>query len=211
MNSSTSIVELYPKARKLNFDLQTQLSYVERGHASPEDVGMRLDELGRQLKVLEALVGQERPAQREDWRRKLRELRNERDHLRDQLGKLDLGRRKLSQEARERENLLARRNAALPASVMDAYAEEGSSLLRSRRMVGDYMQTGQESLASLVDQRSRLKNAHRKVLDMANILGLSNSILRVADRREAMDRLMVLGGVIFTSAFLWWMWSRRIT
>lgn len=46
---------------------------------------------------------------------------------------------------------------ALPASVMDAYAEEGSSLLRSRRMVGDYMQTGQESLASLVDQRSRLK------------------------------------------------------
>lgn len=44
---------------------------------------------------------------------------------------------------------------------------------------------------------------------MANILGLSNSILRVADRREAVDRLLVLGGVIVTSAFLWWMWSRR--
>lgn len=53
------------------------------------------------------------------------------------------------------------------------------------------------------------QNAHRKVLDMANILGLSNSILRVADRREAVDRLLVLGGVIVTSAFLWWMWSRR--
>lgn len=67
--ASTSIVELYPKARKLTFDLQTQVSYVERGHASPDDVGMRLDELGRQLKVLEVLVGQERPSQREDWRR----------------------------------------------------------------------------------------------------------------------------------------------
>lgn len=43
--------------------------------------------------------------------RKLRELRSERDHLRDQLGKVGLGRLKLSQEAREREELLARRNA----------------------------------------------------------------------------------------------------
>ncbi len=46
---------------------------------------------------------------------------------------------------------------ALPSSVMDSYAEEGNSLLRSRRMVGDYMQQGQASLASLVEQRSRLK------------------------------------------------------
>lgn len=65
----TSIVELFPKARKLTFNLQTLLQYVEKGHASPDDAGMNLDELGRQLDVLESLVGQERPAQREDWRR----------------------------------------------------------------------------------------------------------------------------------------------
>lgn len=65
----TSIVELYPKARRLTFDIQTQLQYVERGHSSPEDAGIRLEELGRQLKVLDGLVGQERPAQREGWRR----------------------------------------------------------------------------------------------------------------------------------------------
>lgn len=206
----TSIIELFPKARRLTFDLQALLQYVEKGHASPDDASMNLEELARQLDVLESLVGQERPAQREDWRRKLGELRSERDFLRDQLGKFDQGRRKVSQEAREREELLARRHAALPASAMDSYAEEGSSLLRSRRMVGDYLQTGQASLANLVEQRSRLKNAHRKVLDMANILGLSNSILRVADKREAVDRLMVLGGIIVTSGFLWWMWSRRV-
>ncbi|CAM9496501.1 unnamed protein product [Ectocarpus fasciculatus] len=217
----TSIVELFPKARRQSFDLRTLLQYVERGHASPDDAGMNLEEFGRQLDVLESLVGQERPTQREDWRRKLRELRNEHAFLRDQLGRFDQGRRKVGQEAKEREELLARRHAALPSSVMDAYAEEGSSLLRSRRMVGDYLQTGQASLASLVEQRSSLKasrlasyslafNAHRKVLDMANILGLSNSILRVSDRRQAVDRLLVLGGIIVTSAFLWWMWGRRV-
>ncbi|CAM9657691.1 unnamed protein product, partial [Ectocarpus sp. 12 AP-2014] len=153
----TSIVELFPKARRLSFDLRTLLQYVERGHASPDDAGMNLEEFGRQLDVLESLVGQERPTQREDWRRKLRELRNEHAFLRDQLGRFDQGRRKVGQEAKEREELLARRHAALPSSVMDAYAEEGSSLLRSRRMVGDYLQTGQASLTSLVEQRSRLK------------------------------------------------------
>lgn len=65
----TSIVELFPKARRLSFDLRTLLQYVERGHASPEDAGMTLEDFGRQLDVLESLVGQERPTQREDWRR----------------------------------------------------------------------------------------------------------------------------------------------
>ncbi|CAN0281371.1 unnamed protein product, partial [Laminaria digitata] len=107
----TSIIELFPKARRLTFDLQALLQYVEKGHASPDDASMNLEELARQLDVLESLVGQERPAQREDWRRKLRELRSERDFLRDQLGRFDQGRRKVSQEAREREELLARRHA----------------------------------------------------------------------------------------------------
>lgn len=65
----TSIVELFPKARRLSFDLRTLLQYVERGHASPDDAAMNLEEFGRQLDVLESLVGQERPTQREDWRR----------------------------------------------------------------------------------------------------------------------------------------------
>ena len=65
----TSIVELFPKVRRLTFDLQTLMQYVEKGHASPDDAGMRLDELGRQLDLLDSFVGQERPSQREDWRR----------------------------------------------------------------------------------------------------------------------------------------------
>lgn len=65
----TSIVELFPKARRLSFDLRTLLQYVEKGHASPDDAGMNLEEFGRQLDVLDSLVGQERPTQRQDWRR----------------------------------------------------------------------------------------------------------------------------------------------
>lgn len=42
-------------------------------------------------------------------------------------------------------------------SIMDAYAEEGNSLQRSKRMVGEALQSGEASLASLVNQRSSLK------------------------------------------------------
>ncbi|CAM9918476.1 unnamed protein product [Choristocarpus tenellus] len=114
----TSIVELFPKARRLVFDLQTQMQYVERGHASPDEVRLRLEELERQLKVLSGFAGQERPAQRENWRRKLRELASERDFLRDQLERHDLGRRKMGQEAQEREELLARRRTVRSPSTV---------------------------------------------------------------------------------------------
>lgn len=69
LDEMTSIVELFPKARRLSFDLRTLLQYVEKGHASPDDAGMNLEEFGRQLDVLDSLVGQERPTQRQDWRR----------------------------------------------------------------------------------------------------------------------------------------------
>lgn len=77
----TSIIELFPKARRLTFDLQALLQYVEKGHASPDDASMNLEELTRQLDVLESLVGQERPAQREDWRRYARAVYQVRTYL----------------------------------------------------------------------------------------------------------------------------------
>ncbi|KAG5191173.1 soluble NSF attachment protein receptor [Tribonema minus] len=205
----TSIVELFPKARRLAYDLQTQIQFLEKGHASADDVGVSLDELEQQLKILDSLASQERPAQRENWRRKLKELVGDKDFLREQLDRYNNSRQRQGREAREREALLARRNAALPSGVVDAYAEEGSSLLRSQRMMGDYLQSGQAALASLVDQRHRLKGVQRRVLDIANVMGVSGSILRMSERREAVDRLLVLGGMVFITGLLYYAWARK--
>jgi golgi SNAP receptor complex member 2 len=96
----------------------------------------------------------------------------------------------------------------LPGSVIDAYAEEGSSIVRSQRMVGEYLSSGQAALASLADQRHRLKGVQRKVLDIANIMGVSNSLLRMSERREGLDKLLVYGGMLFICGLLFWAWSR---
>ncbi|CAM9438394.1 unnamed protein product, partial [Chrysoparadoxa australica] len=201
--SMTSIVELFPKTRRLMYDLQTQMQYVERGHASPDDVSVGLEGFTQQIRMLEGLVNQERPTQRENWKKKLRELGKERDFLEEQLSRHNQGRHRANREAREREELMARRNAAMPSSVTDAYAEEGASLQRSNRMVGDYLYQGSAALTSLVDQRQRLKGVQRKVLDITNIMGISNRILRVAERRSKMDKLLVYGGMVLTMIMLW--------
>ncbi|CAM9151662.1 unnamed protein product, partial [Phaeothamnion confervicola] len=140
------------------------------------------------------------------WTRKLKELGNDRDFTRQQLDRHMEGRHRQSREAREREALLARRDSAAAAAAQQGLAEEESSLLRSRRAVGEAMATGQAALASLLEQRSRLKNVQRRVLDITNIMGISSSVLRMAERRQTGDKLLVYGGMILTTGFLYWAW-----
>lgn len=58
------------------------------------------------------MARQERPAQRQNWRRKLKELAGDRDFLREQVNRHNSVRLRAGREAREREELLERRNAA---------------------------------------------------------------------------------------------------
>ena len=57
-------------------------------------------------------------------------------------------------------------------------------------------------MQSLVRQRERLKGAHQKALDMLNLLGISQSVMRVMQRRNITDRYIVYGGMAATLAFM---------
>ena len=43
-----------------------------------------------------------------------------------------------------------------------------------------------------------LQAAHRKALDVLNSLGLSDSLLRVIDRRQRLDKWITYGGMVRT-------------
>lgn len=47
-----------------------------------------------------------------------------------------------------------------------------------------------------------LQGFHRKALDVANKLGISNSLLRVIERREFGDKMLVYCGMLGTLVFL---------
>uniref|UniRef100_A0A7S2XZE9 Golgi SNAP receptor complex member 2 n=1 Tax=Fibrocapsa japonica TaxID=94617 RepID=A0A7S2XZE9_9STRA len=212
--NTTSVVELVPKARKLLFELQTQQTLVETGKANAEDVYFGLSELSQQLNILESLVNNERPAQRESWRKKLTELQRDVDFLRASLDRHVAKSSSGLREQQERQELLLRRTQAMPSSVVENYMEEGAALTRSQAMVEDLTYTGQAIMANLLDQRSTLKSAQRKILDLANLLGLSGVLMRSANRRDATDKWIVFGGMIITLGFLYfcyWYSTRSTT
>ena len=47
-----------------------------------------------------------------------------------------------------------------------------------------------------------VQNVRTKLLDVANWLGLSSSLLRVIERRDTVDFWIVMGGMFVTLAFL---------
>lgn len=68
-------------------------------------------------------------------------------------------------------------------------------------------ETGVGIVGSMSGQRERLKATHRRVLDVLNRVGLSDSVLRLAERRQRLDKLLVYGGMVAVTAvvlLLYW-------
>ena len=52
---------------------------------------------------------------------------------------------------------------------------------------------------------------HRKALDVANKIGISNSLLRVIERREGGDKLLIYGGMCGILLFIWVVWRYALS
>ena len=73
-------------------------------------------------------------------------------------------------------------------------------------MADYYLDMGRSSLNSLYDQHNILKRAQKRVLDMANSLGLTGTIIHKAMSRSWWDRCLVYTGIIIISAGLFCVW-----
>ena len=58
-------------------------------------------------------------------------------------------------------------------------------------------------LDQLGQQRGALKGVHKRVLDLATTLGVSNSVMKMIERRQFLDKLLVYGGMLAVLALLW--------
>lgn len=58
---------------------------------------------------------------------------------------------------------------------------------------------GTNVLESLRSQRETLKGAHKRVIDIANTLGLSNATIRLIERRVKQDKFILIGGMLITT------------
>jgi len=57
---------------------------------------------------------------------------------------------------------------------------------------------GENSLNSLKEQTSMLKTIKGKMLNITNSLGLSNTLIRMIERRSKSDKYVLYGGMVIT-------------
>lgn len=215
----TSIVELFPKCRKLAYDARQQLAVTQQGSISVSELYMVLEELNRQLDCMDELVLRETPAQRTVWKRKISELRQESATLQQQGSAVSNMRSNSSNyysaagggggnsyQSEREELMLRRRNRLNDEGEIQTLAAESQSLTNSNTMVLDILNTGEQSYQELKEQRQRLRGVTRVLADIGNSLGLSQSTMRIIERRDITDAYFVAAGMIITLVVLYFTW-----
>lgn len=107
--------------------------------------------------------------------------------------------RKQREEA-EREALLARKFTTNDHVdiLIDQNLQFNSSARNAVHGVDDLIQQGSGILHNLRTQRLTLKGAHKRLIDIQNTLGLSNTTMRLIGQRARSDGFILVGGMLFT-------------
>ncbi|PON78019.1 GOSR2/Membrin/Bos [Parasponia andersonii] len=148
---------------------------------------------------------------RDLWKRKVEQVAEEAESLKQSLDKYFLRNQKRVTEAKERAELLGRANGD-SAHVLTIFGEEvhaRQSIRNSSRLLEEATATGEAILFKYSEQRERLKRAQRKALDVLNRVGLSNTMLKLIEKRHRVDRSIKYAGMILTVVvvFIFWRWT----
>ncbi|CAK4081934.1 unnamed protein product [Aphanomyces euteiches] len=147
---------LYPQARKLVFELKTQLNYLEsdtsnNGSNPSTEIQARENAAGLKSLVdqLDSLIYNENPASREIWIKKIHQIREEYMLLNTSLEQRCIQLSRSQIESQEREKLMARQRHQNNHNDINFLSQEQDSLNRSSRMVNDLNELGAATLSNL--------------------------------------------------------------
>ncbi|KAL8147459.1 membrin-11-like [Apium graveolens] len=223
MGGGTTLSELYQSSKKLLLKSRDGLERLERLEYSSTSAGdspelsysverdvSQIHSLCANMDLLWRSVANK--PQRDLWKRKVEQVAEEADSLKDSLDKYFQRHQRRMQEAHDRAALLGRANgeSSHVLRIFDEEAQAMQSARNSSRMLEEANATGVAILSKYAEQRDRLKKAQRKALDVLNTLGLSNSVLRLIERRNRVDQWIKYAGMALSIIILiaFWRWTR---
>ncbi|XP_045076737.1 Golgi SNAP receptor complex member 2-like [Coregonus clupeaformis] len=170
-------------------------------HLLENELQARIDQIFSHLERLDILASKEPPNRRQNAKLRVDQLKYDVQHL--QTALRNFQHRRYSREAqdREREELMSRTfttNDADTSIPIDETLQLNSNLNNAHRGMDDLLGSGSSILTGLRDQRGTLKGTHKKMLDVANMLGLSNTVMRLIEKRATQDKLIMIGGMLLT-------------
>nr|CAG4638124.1 EOG090X0GIP [Chydorus sphaericus] len=197
---------LYHQSQKLVLEIRDYLPQIERNvgrdaAAIEQTILGKLEEITSNIQRLDILVNKELPVRRREARLKVDQLKQDRLMLQNAIYALQQKRLQKEQEAAAREELLSQTfqpNNRETTLNMDHSLQHHTALNGIHRSLDDIWETGNAVLDGLRSQRSVLKKAHRRLLDVTSMLSLSNSVMRLIERRSTQDKFIFYGLAILT-------------
>lgn len=197
---------LYHQTHKLTQEIHGNFVRLERAsgdeaHLVENEIQARIDQITSNCERLDILVNKEPPTRRANAKLRVDQLKYDCQHLQAALRNLQHRRYGREREVRDREELLSRNfrpNEQETTISIDQSIQMNSSLHNAHRGMDDMIGSGSNILTNLRDQRHTLKGAHKRMLDVANTLGLSNTVMRLIERRTFQDKFILVGGMIIT-------------
>ncbi|CAE7209954.1 bos1 [Symbiodinium necroappetens] len=114
---------------------------------------------------------------------------------------------RVKREEENRKKLLGdRKKKDGPDDETQGLVRENRSLRDSAAALDEVLEQAGSIFGNLVNQNKVLKNARRKLLDAANSIGVSQSLVNVIDRRQTGDKWLVYGGMALTLFILFSLW-----
>ncbi|KAI5062029.1 hypothetical protein GOP47_0022568 [Adiantum capillus-veneris] len=203
-SSSSSFASTAPFPSSQDAPGQDLAQNVKRELSQLQQYGADMDRLWR---------SQIAKPQRDLWKRKVEQIMEEADSLRLGLDKYFGRQNRRQAEAKERADLFQRTkgDGSEGARILQIYDEEMQAMQSAKsssRMLDEAYATGAAVLVKYAEQRERLKHAQRKALDILNTVGLSNSVLKLVERRHRVDKWISYVGMVATVVIVVvvWLW-----
>uniref|UniRef100_A0A8C5MUT6 Golgi SNAP receptor complex member 2 n=1 Tax=Leptobrachium leishanense TaxID=445787 RepID=A0A8C5MUT6_9ANUR len=192
----------------LLFDLALHLICVlaeHRGTFVENEIQARIDQIFSNLERLEILASKEPPSKRQNAKLRVDQLKYDVQHLQTALRNFQHRRYARDLQDREREELLMRSyttNDSETSIHIDETLQFNTSVRNAHQGMDDLLGSGSNILEGLRDQRKTLKGTHKKILDVANMLGLSNTVMRLIEKRAFQDKAIMIVGMLLTCVIM---------
>ncbi|GBM86709.1 Golgi SNAP receptor complex member 2 [Araneus ventricosus] len=170
-----------------------------------QEIQSVLDTVNDNCSKLDILVNKEIPSRRVAARVQVDQLKYDCRHYQTSLQNAIHRRMLREQEIREREELLNKKfstNEENTTIMIDHSLQHNTSLQNANRGMDDLLGSGESILTNMREQRMTLKGAHKKILDIANTLGLSNTVMRLIEKRTYQDKYVLFGGMFVTCVIM---------
>ncbi|XP_066982629.1 Golgi SNAP receptor complex member 2 [Macrobrachium rosenbergii] len=198
---------LYHQTNRLLQEVTTNdLTRIERTPGQEEynaieaAITEKLNQIRGNCSRLDILINKEPPTRRANAKYRVDQLKYDFQHVENSFRMLQHRRQVRLHEAEERDALLSRKfttNDQQETSIfLDHELQHHDKLMNANRDVDDLLGVGTSVLQGIRDQGKTLKGAHKRVLDLANTLGLSNTVMRMIERRSTQDKYILFGGMV---------------